>query len=144
MKSFICMKWVRTNTKDIRLQMKTSERQHQYIYIYNSYRSGFWHFNCYVHNVSAYLSAVFLQVFVEIGSRHGTRNHVLVPIALTITAKYSCFVTHLGSGLNLQTLDDCLFWKFKEPMALNATLCVLLSNSEWTLRTYKLNVLTSL
>ena len=44
---------------------------------------------------------------------------------------YSCIVTCLQSGLNLQPPDDCLL-----------TLCVLLDSLEWIFGTHKLNVLT--
>ena len=50
------------------------------------------------------------------------------------SVKYSCIVTHLQSGLNLQPADDCLLG---EPMPLTVTL----DSLEWIFETYKLNVL---
>ena len=45
------------------------------------YRSGFsnycLHLYYYIHNVSADMSSGLLQVFVELGSLHGTSNHIL-------------------------------------------------------------------
>ena len=44
------------------------------------YRSGFkddcLHLYCYIH-ISADMSSGLLQVFVELGSQHGTSNYIL-------------------------------------------------------------------
>ena len=67
------------------------------------------HLYCYFHNVTANMSSGLLQMFVKLGNLHGTLNDILYWIHGGTSVKYSCIVTHLQSGLNLQPPDDCLF-----------------------------------
>ena len=78
-----------------------------------------YHLYCYFHNVSTDMSSGLRQVFVELRNLHRASNYILYWIHgghlfwfrypwPGTSVKYSCIVTHLQSGLNLQPLDDCL------------------------------------
>ena len=65
------------------------------------------------------------------------RSPVLIPLVITVT--YSCIISRLQSGLNLQSPYDFLL---REPTPITVTQYAHLDNSEWIFGTYKLNVLT--
>ena len=81
------------------------------------------HLYCYIHNVSADMFSGLLRAFlVELRSLHATSNHVLylihavggslalILLTKSISIKYSCIVTRLQSGLNLQPPYDCYLY----------------------------------